>query len=146
MEQQVDKLMEQLFCVFDKQAPRITQVGVVGIEDVCREQGSEVDNELFVGWHESLSEGTYHLIGVQLLVNLSLCMRQMMVNGCSVLRGYLQDSVVPILRKQRALVVVGITEAEARQHACGIVDVVDSVDVCTSVVDRARRAGLELQS
>jgi hypothetical protein len=57
------------------------------------------------------------------------------------LRGYLQDCVVPVLWKQRALVIVAISKSKARHHACGIVD---CGVVGMLVVEPARRPKLKL--
>jgi hypothetical protein len=67
-----NQLREELLDIFDEKATGIPEVRIVRVEHVCSEQGPEVDDKLFRGWHVALAKGTYHLVGVQLLVNGTL--------------------------------------------------------------------------
>jgi hypothetical protein len=67
----------------------ITEFLVIWVENVGSNDGSQVDDDLLVGWHETLRQGTEHLIGVKLLVQLSL-----------------ENSVITILWEERIMIII----------------------------------------
>lgn len=76
------------------------------VEDVRCQEGAEVDDDLFGGWHETLGESTQHLIRVQLLVNTSL-----------------EGSVILILREERLGITITrrlLPGAKAGRHGCSV--------------------------
>lgn len=70
--QELDELGNPFPGVKDKCPSRVAEAGVVWIQNVGGEKGSQVGDGLVVGWHVPLGKGTQHLVGVQFLVQLSL--------------------------------------------------------------------------
>ena len=98
--QELDELVQPSFGELYEQAAGIAQVGVVGVEYVRGQEAPQIDDDLLIGWHVPISQSPNHLVGVEFLVNLAL-----------------QDRVIAILGKQRALVVsTRLAESEARRH------------------------------
>lgn len=99
--QKLNELVDPLFGILHKETAGVAEIRIVRIEDIGSKKTSQVDDDLFIGWHISLGEGTKHLIRMQLLVQLTL-----------------EHSVIAVLGKQRTVLVVvaGFAEAKARRH------------------------------
>ena len=107
--------MEPLLGRPDKQASRVAEVGIIGIKNVGGEKGSEIDNELVGGWHESFAESTNHLVRVQLLVELPLfiCMLEATSNQMdNAICAHLEGGVIAVLWQQWLMVIIAPTKAK----------------------------------
>ena len=72
MAEQIDELVEPLLRKLDQQASGVAEVRIFGVQDICSEQASEVDDELFGRWHETKRKRPQHLVRVELLMKLAL--------------------------------------------------------------------------
>jgi hypothetical protein len=79
-------------------------MGIVRVESLTGEEGSQVDDKLFGARHEAFGHGAVHLVGVELLVQLLLQVR-----------------VLIILREERLsfAVIAFVTGTKAGRHGVG---------------------------
>lgn len=81
MLEEFDQLFDPLFGVVREGLARVTELRGVRVKHIGGKEGAEVGNSLLIGGHIPLGESSEHLVRVQLLMELPLKRRLVIILG-----------------------------------------------------------------